>query len=122
MLSSKEATLVFIYHPELSFIKEEIFQEYYFSYFSSFVFSIYDLIESETFLTPVILFPQLLLLIFLAVLFMSFYFSYFSSATAEENVVDTDYLAGSATVEAEKEISSFDDMILAFVVLFYIFG
>lgn len=122
MLSSKEATLVLIYHPELSFIKEEIFQEYYFSYFSNFVFSIYDLVESETFLTPVILFPQLLLLIFLAVLFMSFYFSYFSSATSEENVVDTDYLAASATVEAEKEISSFDDMILAFVVLFYIFG
>lgn len=122
MLSSKEATLVLLYHPELSFIKEEIFQEYFFSFFSSFVFSIYDLVESETFLTPVILFPQLLLLIFLAVLFMSFYFSYFSSATSEESVVDTDYLVCSASVEAEKEISSFDDMILAFVVLFYIFG
>jgi hypothetical protein len=122
MLSSKEATLVLIYHPELSYIKEEIFQEYFFSFFSNFVFSIYDLVESETFLTPVILFPQLLLLIFLAVLFMSFYFSYFSSATSEESVVDTDYLVCSASVEAEKEISSFDDMILAFVVLFYIFG
>jgi len=122
MLSSKEATLVLIYHPELSFVKEEISKVYFFSYFGDLIFSIYDLVESETFLTPVILFPQLLLLIFLAVLFMSFYFSYFSSATTEENVVDTDYLVGSATVEAEKEISSFDDMILAFVVLFYIFG
>ena len=44
MLSSKEATLVLIYHPELSFIKEEIFQEYFFSFFSNFVFSIYDLV------------------------------------------------------------------------------
>jgi hypothetical protein len=122
MLSSKEATLVLIYHPELSFVKEEIFQEYYVSYFGNLVFSLYDLVESETFLTPIILFPQLLFLVFLATLFISFYFSYFSSATNEESVVDTDYLAASATVEAEKEISSFDDMILAFVVLFYIFG
>jgi hypothetical protein len=122
MLSSKEATLVLIYHPELSFVKEEIFQEYYVSYFGNLVFSLYDLVESETFLTPIILFPQLRFLVFLATLFISFYFSYFSSATNEESVVDTDYLAASATVEAEKEISSFDDMILAFVVLFYIFG
>jgi hypothetical protein len=122
MLSSKEATLILIYHPELSFVNEQLFQDYYFSFFTNLVFSIYDLIESETFLTPIILFPQLLLLIFFAALFISFYFSYFSSATKEESTIDTDYLVASASVEAEKEISSFDDMILAFVVLFYIFG
>jgi len=122
MLSSKESTLILIFHPELNFIKEEIAQEYYFSLFSNVVFSLYDLVESETFYTPVILIPQLLFLIFLSVIFISFYFSYFSTATGEENTIDTDYLVSSAAVEAEKEISSFDDMILAFIVLFYVFG
>jgi hypothetical protein len=122
MLSSKEATLLLIYHPELTFIKEEVFQVFYFSLFSNLVFSLYELVESETFYTPIILFPQLLFLIFLSVILISFYFSYFSSYTKEENTVDADYLVTFITAEAEKEISSFDDMILAFIVLFYVFG
>ena len=122
MLSSKESTLVLIYHPELSFIKEEIFQNFYFNLLSNLVFSLYELVESETFFTPVILFPQLVFLVFLAVILISFYFSFFSSYTKEENTIDTDYLVCFASTEAEKEISSFDDMILAFVVLFYVFG
>jgi len=122
MLSSKESILVLLVHPELNFIKEEVFQEYYLSYFSSLVFSIYELTESETFYTPIILIPQLLFLIFLAVVFISFYFSYFSGANSEESTIDADYLVSSVAVEAEKEISSFDDMILALIVLIYIFG
>jgi len=122
MLSSKESTLILVYHPELNFIKEAIIKEYYFSFLSNIVFSLYELAIPETFYSPIILIPQLIFLIFLAVVFISFYFSYFSTATNEESTVDSDYLVSSLTVEAEKEISSFDDMILGFIILIYVFG
>lgn len=121
-ISSKECSLIFIYHPELIYIKNLINQNYYFSFLSDINFSIYNLIESETFFTPVLLFPQFLFIIFLSVIFIIFYFSFFISFNKEENTIDFDYLISNSTVEAEKEISSFDDMILAFIVLFYVFG
>jgi hypothetical protein len=122
MLSIKESTLILVYHPELNFIRENIFKDYYFSFLSNLVFSLYELATPETFYSPVILIPQLLLLVFFAVIFISFYFSYFSTSTGEENTIDADYLVSSVTVESEKEISSLDDMILGLVVLIYIFG
>jgi len=122
MLSSKESTLVLIHHPELNFIREFIFKEYYFNYFSNIVFSLYELATPETFYSPVILLPQLLILVFFSVVFISFYFSYFSTANKEESTIDSDYLVASITVESEKEIGSFDDIILGFVILVYIFG
>ena len=122
MLSSKESTLVLIHHPELNFIREFIFKEYYFNYFSNIVFSLYELAVPETFYSPVILLPQLLILIFFSAIFISFYFSFFSTPNKEESTIDTDYLAASITVESEKEIGSFDDLILAFVILIYVFG
>lgn len=122
MLSSKESTLILLHHPELNFIREMIFKEYYFSYFSNLVFSLYELSVPESFYSPIILIPQLLFLVFLAVIFISFYFSYFSTYTNEESTVDSDYLVSSVAVEAEKEISSLDDMILGLVILIYIFG
>jgi hypothetical protein len=80
------------------------------------------LIESEVFFSPVILLPQLLFLIFLAVIFINFYFSHFLSYTKEESMIDNDYLVCFFSTEAEKEISSFDDMILGSAILFYVFG
>jgi len=114
--------LIFIHHPELIFIKNQINQFFYFSYFTDLNFSIFNLIESETFFSPVLLFPQFIFLFFISSIFIVFYFSFFLSYTKEENTIDFDYLISNSTVEAEKEISSFDDMILAFIVLFYVFG
>lgn len=121
-ISSKECSLIFIYHPELIYIKNFINQNYFFSFLTDINFSIYNLVESETFFTPILLFPQFLFILFLSVIFIIFYFSFFISVNKEENTVDFDYLISNSTVEAEKEISSFDDMILAFIVLFYVFG
>ena len=59
---------------------------------------------------------------FCSVVFIVFYFSFFTNPYKEENFIDIDYLSCSGSLEAEKEISSFDDMILIFIVLFYIFG
>lgn len=122
MLSSKELILILVYHPELNLIQEFIIKEYYVSLLTNLVFSIHELSIPETFYNPIILIPQLLFLTFLASIFISFYFCYFSSATTEEVTIDSDYLVSSLTVEAEKEISSFDDIILGFIILIYVFG
>lgn len=122
MLSSRESTLLLVYHPELDFVRESAIKEYYFLFLSNIAFSLYELTISETFYNPIILIPQLLLLFLFVVVFISFYFSYFSTANNEEVTIDSDYLVSSLVVEAEKEISSFDDMLLGFIILIYVFG
>lgn len=122
ILSSKESSVIFIFHPELCFININFIQ-YLFSFqTSSVLFSIFDLANSESFLTPVILLPQLLLLFFFTLVFLNFYFSYFSSYSKDESIVDSDYLISSLSVESEKEITSYDDMLLGLVILLYVFG
>jgi len=46
------------------------------------------------------------LFFFTLAIFCSFLFSYYNNATSEDRLIDHDYLIGSATVEAEEEISS----------------
>ena len=90
--------------------------------FSDLFLSIFTSTNSEVFFTPIILLPQLIFIVFFFSLFLNFYFSFYTSSTNEENTIDIDFLMNSATVESEKEISSFDDIILTFLVLFYTFG
>lgn len=122
LLSSKESSLIILYHPELCFINLNYLNNIYFEQLSSLFFSIFELSVSESFISPIILLPQLLLLFFFVLIFLNFYFSYFSNYSKDENIIDADYLAANLSVESEKEISSFDDMILGLVVLLYIFG
>lgn len=94
----------------------------YASYIGNIFFSIYDRVESEGFLLPIMLFPQLIIIVFFGYLLVILYLSYFTSLTKEEASADTDYLLMSASIESEKEIGSFDDIILVMVVLLYVFG
>jgi len=89
---------------------------------SSLYFSIYNQVNIEGFYSPIILVPQLLFLIFFATLFTVFYFSYFNNANKEEVTIDADYLVSAGSVESEKEITSYDDIVLALIVIVYIFG
>jgi hypothetical protein len=81
-----------------------------------------ELLEQESFITPVMLLPQLLLMVYLAAILVSFYFSFYTNPVKDESSIDADYLAASSTVEAEKELGSLDDMILGILVVAYIFG
>jgi len=69
-----------------------------------------------------ILLPQFLFLLFVGILFINFYFNYFSSQTKEGNLIDADYLISNNSAEAEKEITSYDDIILGLVIIIYVFG
>ena len=122
MLNSKEISLILINHPELILMQESISKDSYLSYFSEFVLAIYEYLDTESFLAPIVLLPQLLFIIFACTILISFFFSYFTSSVKEENFIDSDYLITSASLESEKEIGSFDDIILALPIVIYIFG
>jgi hypothetical protein len=51
-----------------------------------------------------------------------FYFSYYSSSVKEESLIDLDHALVNVTLEAEEEIASMDDILMAFIVIFYVFG
>lgn len=76
--------------------------------------------EENSTTLPRIVVDVMFLMIFLYV-FLSMYFSYYGNSTQEYNLIDHDYLLTSTTVEAEEEISSWDDMILAAMLIVFIF-
>jgi hypothetical protein len=121
-MSSKDSALFVIYHPEIIFIKQQLLNNYFFSFLSDMSVSVIQNLETQSLLTPIMLFPQLLFITYLCFVFVSFYFSFYSSSSKEESTVDADYLTASITVESEKEIGSIDDMLMPSVIIVYTFG
>jgi hypothetical protein len=118
---STDSTYIFIYNPELLFIKKQLLLDYS-KFFSNLFFILNENTLIESFSSPIFILPQFFFLVYSALIFISFYFNYFLTPTKEESLIDNDYLINSMTVEAEKEITAFDDMILATIVLIYVFG
>jgi hypothetical protein len=108
-------------HPEYYLIFKDYSINYYYSYFSNFYLSIYSLTATESFLTPVMIVFQFFFIFLLVLGFLMVYFNYYGSISSEENLIDHDYLVFNITIEAEEEIGSLDDMLLASVILLYIF-
>jgi len=118
---SNDSTYIFIYNPELLFLKKQLLQDYI-PLMSNLFFILNEGVLVESLTSPIIMLPQFFFIIYFALIFISFYFNYFLTPTKEEALIDNDYLINSMTVEAEKEISAFDDMILAAIVIMYVFG
>lgn len=77
---------------------------------------------TESYLTPIILLPQFVLVIYVIGLFSIFLFGFFTQSNTEENLIDHDFLIHSLLIESEEEIGSFDDMIIAGILFFFVFG
>jgi hypothetical protein len=118
---SNDTLYIYIYNPELVFLKKKLLGRYFW-YFSKISISLNETVIFELISSPIIMFPQFLIVIYFATIFIVFYFNFYSSSTKEESIIDADYLVSSTAVEAEKEITAFDDIILGFVVLVYLFG
>ena len=121
-ITSKDSALFVIYHPEVIFFKNQIINNFFFDFLSDINITAIQYLDSQSLLTPIMLFPQLLFITYLGFLFVSFYFSFYSSSSKEESTVDADYLSASITVESEKEIGSVDDILMPSIVLIYTFG
>ena len=121
LFTSSELNNIFIYHPEYFFIFKNIITNYFIYYSSNIYLSNQLLNVNESYISPVIMIPQIILIYFLVILFLITYFTYFNNANNEDNIIDHDYLAFNVTIEAEEEIGSMDDMLLTSVILLYIF-
>jgi len=122
VLASQDTSLIFVYNPELLMAFKGLGYDYYGKYFSSIMMPIHEALLNESYVTPIMLLPQLMVLTYFSLTLVVFFFSYYSSLTKDEVAVDADFLVASATVEAEKEIGSMDDMIMSCILLVYIFG
>lgn len=121
IFSSSEPSLLFIYHPEILFIKTNLYSSYIHIY-SDFIHTVYNYLHGEVFFSPIILLVQFFFILFLLAIFLSFYFSNYFTYFKDETTIDTDYLLSGAFLEAEKEISSFDDVLLLVVIIIFLFG
>jgi len=112
---------LYLEHPELLFVKANILNSEYLYSLGSLYTSLYTNVIYESF--NFIIFSVLHYTIFCLILSLIFTL-YFSTYTTlyDESTVDLDYSATSLLIEAEKEISSIDDLILFSVCVFYIFG
>jgi hypothetical protein len=108
-------------HPEYYLIFKNYALNNYFYFFSNYYISLYSLNITESFLTPVMIVFQFFFIILLVLAFFMVYFNYYGTISSEENLIDHDYLVFNITIEAEEEIGSLDDMLLASVILLYIF-
>lgn len=121
-MSGKDSSLFMIHHPEIIFFKNQILNNYFFEFLTDINISAIQYLDSQSLLSPIMLFPQLLFITYLGFLFVSFYFSFYSSSSKEESTVDADYLSASLTIESEKELGSLDDILMPIIVLIYTFG
>jgi hypothetical protein len=121
-ISSKDSALFVILHPEIIFFKNQIINNYFFDYLADINISLIQYLDSQSLLTPIMLFPQLLFISYMGFFFVAFYFSFYSSSSKEESTIDADYLSASVTVESEKELGSIDDILMPIVIIIYTFG
>ena len=121
-ISSKESSLFIIHHPETIFLKNQINNTFFINFLTDTNISIIQYLDTQSLLTPIMLFPQLLFILYMVFFFVSFYFSYYSSSSKEDSTIDSDYLSASITVESEKEIGSLDDILMPAIIIIYTFG
>lgn len=121
-ISSKESSLFVIHHPETVYFKDQINNVFFSNFLTDTNISIIQYLDTQSILTPIMLFPQLLFICYMVFFFVSFYFSFYSSSSKEESTIDADYLSASLTVESEKEIGSLDDILMPIIIIIYTFG
>ena len=122
MLASRDVSLLSIHHPEFTLISSQCAQSFTAKYTTSLNLAIQELVETERLITPISNILDFLFLTLVVSLFISIYFSYFTTPVKEEVTIDYDYAAASGTVEAEKEITGFDDMLMGIIIVLYLLG
>jgi len=119
IITSPEMACFVLDHPEIIWAESSSFN---FVAESKYYLTLCEKLDTETWYLPILLTPQLALLTYATYLLALLYLSFFTSSAKEESNGDNDFFLTSVSVEAEKEIGSFDDVILLFVTLLYVFG
>jgi hypothetical protein len=121
-VASKDSSLFAIYHPKIISFKNQIINKFILDFLSDSTVSTANYLDSESLITPVMLFAELLLILYICAIFVPLYFSFYSTATEKGVNIDLDYLSSSVPIESEKEVGSLDDMLTPLIIFFYTFG
>lgn len=122
MLASRDISLVVIHHPELCLLSQQINESYFSSLVGSLTLVLNENVDIETILTPYMVFVHFLFVLCIVCLFITMYCSFFTSFVKEEVTIDYDYILATTSVEAEKEVATYDDLILTFIVVCSVVG
>jgi len=123
-ISHQTYSLYLVYHPEFAFFWKNtntMYDTLGYTNTRSYI-SIYDYVNLDSWITPTLQFVDMLFLFYGISIILVFYFSYYSSANKENSTVDSDYLSAWILTESEKEIGSLDDLLLAILIVAYVFG
>ena len=108
-------------HPEYFLIYRFYYLRYFHHFFGNLYTSVHIFNITESFITPPMILFNLIFIFFAVIIFLAVFFNYYTGFVREDNIIDHDFLAVNVTIEAEEEIGSMDDMLMAAVILIYIF-
>lgn len=120
-MASVDGTSTYYYIPELTLIGSSLINDFVLNVTSSERLIINLLLTAENLVTSVMYLPQYILSIYIIIAFFVLFFNLYTSSTKEESIVDQDYLIALSLIEAEEEISSFDDILGALLFFIYVF-
>ena len=115
-------SILYLGHPELNYISDSITINFELDFINYIVFQYTSLVTNEIITTAIDTASSIIIYILFFFWLYTFYCSFFSSSTEEEALIDSDYMLANITIEAEEEISCMDDLVMMFVLLFYIYG
>lgn len=121
-LGPHEISLFAALTPEMVLLSEGVKNHLYEDSVTNFFVAIISNEFTESLVSPISLFLNLIVTLFLVTILSSFFFSFFGSHTTDENLIDHDYTLNSLLVESEEEIGSLDDMFMAGLIFFFVFG
>lgn len=122
ILNSIDRALILYIHPETYFFIPSQDNAHALTYTSSLFESIYSQALTEGYLSPIFMMLDVFLFTYVIAMFVVLYFSYYTSSTTDETTIDQDFFVATATVEAEEEITSIEDISLTMIVLIFVFG
>lgn len=122
ILNPTDINVFYMTHPELIYLLLD-FRNYIFETSStSFFNTIISNEITENILSAVFMFFQFVFVLYLIALFSIYFFHFFGSHTTEDTLIDHDYTVNTLLIESEEEIGSLDDMIVAGIIFFFVFG
>lgn len=121
LITTFEFNSLILTHPEYYFIYKNYLNIFYQNYFANIYLSIYTFNLNESYISSIMFISQFFFIFMLILFLIIVYFNYYNNYNTEDNIIDHDYLTYNITIEAEEEVGSIDDMILASVILIYVF-
>ncbi len=120
--NSREYSIFYLYHPEFFFFNFLFFLKTFANYNLELYLIIFENKFNESFFNFLFFYIFCMFFLFFNIIFLNYYFSYFNNFFREENLADINFVFVNLLFESEKEIGSFDDILLSLVFLIFIFG